>query len=473
MAFIHYATILCIQSLILTIGAKTILRTVFSDAKLNVTNAIFAVTLSCSCTLFILVFAEITDISTAAVRSCFWQFDLHLLLVLVVLLIPWYQVYSFLRQTRGWRQKMSLYFSCILWAIYMYLFTRLGYTPAPEARIVVDGSTTTTIVLSWAELSLFRVAITGITLISVLSGFGVIHTPYYNLSIFRKPVSERDYRFAQNAYEQTMSMIRDKKSQLSRMTRDQQTKPTGFGRIMFFVQGPEQREYDLLESEIQQLESLSETMKGDLNELARERAKSQFGQTWKGRLWILISHIFSFYCIYKLVVTTVNVVFRRAGTSDPITRMLSLLISHFGISDTAFWAQQLSFWFAGIIVFGSVRGFFQLLTKILRSFSQRVVVPKNNVVLFVAHMMGMYFLSSVLMMQSTLPPEYSHLISSSLSQIEFDFFRSWSDIIFVISWLLVAVVLYVLHQTNDARQLATDFADVQLMSVESGSGNML
>ncbi|KAI9271494.1 Abscisic acid G-protein coupled receptor-domain-containing protein [Phascolomyces articulosus] len=475
MALIDYATIIGIQLLILSIGARSLLQIVFDDAKLHLTNAIFAITLSCSCTLFILVFCEIFDIFVADARSWFWQFNLHVLLVLVVLLIPWYQVYSFLRQTRGWRQKTSFYFSCIVWVIYLYLFTRLGYTPSMENQIHMgdNSSSSSTIVLSWAEVSLFRVAVTGITLISILSGFGVVHTPYYNLSIFRKPVSERDYRYAQNAYEQTLTMIRDKKSLLSRMRPAQKVKPTGLGRLISFVQGPEQLEYDLLENEIVQLEGLTETMKTDLNELARERAKSQFGNTWRGRCWIVVNHLFSIYCIYRLTVTTINVLFRRAGTSDPITRLLSLLISHFGISDTVFWSQQLSFWFAGIIVFGSVRGFFQLLTKVFRSFSQRMVVPKNNVVLFVAHMMGMYFLSSVLMMQNTLPPEYSHLISSSLGQIEFNFFRHWSDIIFVASWLLAAIVLYVLHQTNDARQLASDFAEVQLLSVEDGNSNMM
>ena len=44
------------------------------------------------------------------------------------------------------------------------------------------------------------------------------------LCIYNRPVSERDYRYAQNAYEQTLSMIRDKKSLLSRMTPAQQTK---------------------------------------------------------------------------------------------------------------------------------------------------------------------------------------------------------------------------------------------------------
>lgn len=68
-------------------------------------------------------------------------------------------------------------------------------------------------------------------------------------------------------------------------------------------------------------------------------------------------------------------------------------------------------------------------------------------------------------MQSNLPPEYRHFLTSSLKDIEFDYFRHWYDIIFVISWLLAAIVLYVLHQTNDARSLATDFADIQLEHV--------
>jgi hypothetical protein len=42
------------------------------------------------------------------------------------------------------------------------------------------------------------------------------------------------------------------------------------------------------------------------------------------------------------------------------------MISHFDDVkiDAEFWSQQLSFWFAGIIVFGSVRGFVKLLTRV-------------------------------------------------------------------------------------------------------------
>lgn len=79
------------------------------------------------------------------------------------------------------------------------------------------------------------------------------------------------------------------------------------------------------------------------------------------------------------------------------------MMSHNTINDTVYWSQQLSFWFAGIIVFGSVRGFIKILTKV---FMLKVSFSKSQSLLFVAHIMGMYFLSSVLMMQMNLPSEY-------------------------------------------------------------------
>lgn len=94
--------------------------------------------------------------------------------------------------------------------------------------------------------------------------------------------------------------------------------------------------------------------------------------------------------------------------------MLSAMMSHLDRNnvdfkiDPVFWSQQLSFWFAGIIVFGSVRGFLKLLTRVLRVFMLKVTFSTSNYLLFVAHMMGMYFLSSVLMMQMSLPPEYRY-----------------------------------------------------------------
>jgi hypothetical protein len=61
----------------------------------------------------------------------------------------------------------------------------------------------------------------------------------------------------------------------------------------------------------------------------------------------------------------INVVFRLGPSqSDPISRGLSIFITWSGTNlDQAFWSQQLSFWFIGVLVFISLRG---LLINLIR-----------------------------------------------------------------------------------------------------------
>ncbi|OAD05901.1 hypothetical protein MUCCIDRAFT_138027, partial [Mucor lusitanicus CBS 277.49] len=336
---------------------------------------------------------------------------------------------------------------------------------------------------------IIRISIIGITLISVLSGFGVVNTPFTTWSSYKRHVSEQDFKVAEHAYQQTEDMIQGKRVLLEKMqsqddVSDKKKTSTSnggfFSRMVSSITGSEDNviniyaEIRLLQTEIEQLEGLAVNMKSDLDELERGRAKSRFSQTWKGRIWGVVDKIFAMYCIYKLIVTTINVLLQRSGSSDPITKMLSVMMSHLDRNnvdfkiDPVFWSQQLSFWFAGIIVFGSVRGFLKLLTRVLRVFMLKVTFSTSNILLFVAHMMGMYFLSSVLMMQMSLPPEYRYLVSSSLQSVEFDYFKHWSDIIFVVSSFISALVIYVIYITHDAKSMATDFADIELMSAENG-----
>jgi len=72
--------------------------------------------------------------------------------------------------------------------------------------------------------------------------------------------------------------------------------------------------------------------------------------------------------------------------------------------DVQFWSQQLSFFFVGLMIFLSIRGLLNELSKFFRAFSRRI--SSSNIILFLAHLMGLYFLSSVLMMRQSLPVEY-------------------------------------------------------------------
>ncbi|KAG2236956.1 hypothetical protein INT48_002025 [Thamnidium elegans] len=479
MAALDNIIFISIQVALLTIGSRKVAQLLFNDYQppklsqfsnpLYIPHLLFSLTLSSSCTLFLLVFSEIIHLFSNTARSQYWKFNLDILLLLVIIVIPWFQFYAFFHITRGWKPKPSIYLTTILWIIYLYLFSQINqYTTLEHTT-------------SWIELGIVRTSIIGITVISVLSGFGVINTPFNTWSSYKRKVSEQDYRVAERAYNQTDSIIKEKKALLQRMRNqhdasDKKEKPAkGFmNKVASVFSSSEQSETVLLQTEIEQLEGLAVNMRSDLDELERGRAKSRFSQTWKGKIWSLIDFIFAIYCVYKLIVTTINVLLQRSGSTDPITKMLSLMMAHLDRNnmdfkiDVSFWSQQLSFWFAGMIVFGSVRGFLKLLTRLLRVFMLKVTFSTSNILLFVAHMMGMYFLSSVLMMQMSLPAEYRYLISSSLHSVEFDFFRRWSDIIFVGSSVASGCIIYVIYQTHDAKSLATDFADIELSSVENG-----
>jgi hypothetical protein len=74
--------------------------------------------------------------------------------------------------------------------------------------------------------------------------------------------------------------------------------------------------------------------------------------------------------------------------------------------DVRFWSQQLSFFFVGLMIVLSIRGLLNELSKFFKAFSRHV--SSSNIILFLAHIMGLYFLSSVLTMRQNLPLEFRY-----------------------------------------------------------------
>lgn len=84
-------------------------------------------------------------------------------------------------------------------------------------------------------------------------------------------------------------------------------------------------EYDQLETEIQQLESLVDMMKMDVNELARERSRNVYDHTWVGFGWNLVRHAFTLYCIYKLFMVSLFAV--ALVTANSVLDLLQCAVS--------------------------------------------------------------------------------------------------------------------------------------------------
>lgn len=153
-------------------------------------------------------------------------------------------------------------------------------------------------------------------------------------------------------------------------------------------------------------------------------------RTLRGRVFNFFGYVLSGFCVYKMIMSTVNVLFRRNRDKDPITNAIEKilyvwptvslwvrLLTHsccFDVStqsahmwidvqiNVRFISEMASLGLVGILVFTQTRGFLLTIVKIFRAWSS--IVSNNSVVLWLAHLMGMYFVSSFVLMRMNLSP---------------------------------------------------------------------
>ncbi|KAL1923893.1 uncharacterized protein VTP21DRAFT_6928 [Calcarisporiella thermophila] len=446
------------QALFFAVGWIFLVQKLFQDYEApsdrRGVQLVFALTFSCSCTLFELIIMEILNILSIGARWFHWKLALSVLLFHVIILIPFYQCYLFLSQAQeGFLRRNALLFSPLIWAVYFYLFWKVG------AHFPIMSTETSA---GFNEFGLSRVGVLGVTLMAVLSGFGSVNSPYTMLFLFLRPVSGADIQSAERKYVRIMDMITAKKKRiaLAEMRYKASTEHSRMGGIMRRVfssvgMGTSGESLSSLKEEVQILESLSRQLFSDIDDLYMEREKLIIARTWRGKYFNILGYIFSIYCVYKLVIAATNIIFNRIGSTDPITNALTLLINHMNVDmDVQFWSQQLSFFFVGIIILCSIRGLLIQLMKFFKAFSSSI--SPSNVVLFLAQIMGMYFLSTVLLMRMNLPPEYRLSVSKALGALEFNFYHRWFDVIYLLSGIASGFFLYFVHQSNKNNVLISE-----------------
>jgi len=413
-------------------------------------QATFSATFSLSCTMFELIIFEILDILNEDSRFFHWKLNLYLILFLVVFVVPSCIAYFVVNNIR-FLQNIKIIATSVVWFTFIYFFWKIG-DPFP----ILSANHG---ILS-IEQVISRVGVIGVTAMAVLSGFGAVNCPYSYLSYFLRHVTVEDVASNEKRLLQITELILSKKKRIAiskRATSNHQNKDSKwYSRFQPSPISPSSGENTaLLQRDLDSWEELSRQVFLESVDLRAQRQRIAYSKTFRGHYFNILGYFFSIYCVWKILMCTINIVFNRVGKVDPVTKLLTFLVDFFGIEfNIKLYSQQFSFLLVGVMVFTSIRGLLINLTKFFYAISSSK--SSNIIVMVLAQIMGMYFVSSVLLMRMNMPEDYRQIITKVLGELQFPFYHRWFDVIFLVSALSSMTLLYLAHKQAPEKHTMRD-----------------
>ncbi|XP_018571058.1 Golgi pH regulator [Anoplophora glabripennis] len=445
MTFLQDTVVVLASQVAFFVGAWIFfMKQLFKDYEVRhiMVQLIFSITLTLSCTMFELIIFEILGLLESSSRYFYWCLMLYLLLFVVIVLNPFYIGYYCISSIRYVKPDYVKHLTILIWIAFIIIFWKIG-DPFPIMN-PKQG------VLSMEQL-VSRIGVIGVTVMALLSGFGAVNYPYTSMAYFMREVSEADVLNIEKRLMQTMDMVLIRKKRIAIAKKqslekvDSANKRSIWGMLSSVGSNRSHENISQLRLEIEGLEELSRTLFLEVHENRNMLERIEWSKTWKGIYFNFLGYIFSGYCLWKIFICTINIVFDRVGKKDPVTRGIEIAVHWMGWNfDVNFWSQQVSFYLVGCIVVTSIRGFIITLTKFFNRMSSSK--SSNIIVLVLAQIMGMYFVSSVLLLRMNMPVQYRAIITQVLGALQFNFYHRWFDVIFLVSALGSIVTLYLAHK---------------------------
>lgn len=306
--------------------------------------------------------------------------------------------------------------------------------------------------------SVGRVGVLGTSIMGLLSGYGAVNCPYTYLEFFIKKTSPTRVSELETQYLRKTEMLLVKRRRLAwdkdkagKASGSSASEPAGMSFLQSlwtsFTAGSSG-----LEKEVRAAEAMARDLFVQIDHLKEDQEREIFSrETFRGRLYNYLGYFFSGYCVYKVFMCIFNITFDRVAKIDPVTRAFQLLAVFVNLDvDVAVWSQYVSFILVGIIIITSVRGF---LVSLLLFFDRYSAATSSDlIVLILAQIMGMYFVSSVLLIRMNLPIQFRRIITVVLGKIEFNFYQRWFDGIFLVSSLMTAFTFFVMNKLESQNQ---------------------
>ena len=129
-----------------------------------------------------------------------------------------------------------------------------------------------------------------------------------------------------------------------------------------------------------------------------------------------------------------------------MTAGIGFFVHIFGVDwDVQLWSKEISFIFVACIITSSIKNFLSEVLKVFRIVDRQEY--SKALVLLSAQLVGLYVISSILMLRLNLPQANRLLLTEILNAVEFDFFAKWFDAIYIFAAVASAVFVYTTKST--------------------------
>lgn len=495
----------------------------------------FSTTIGLAIVLGELILSEIADVVSAEARDAALCVVVPSLLVLLVLLIPFLEIQSvlagsglcsFQRSSRGHFPRWAWTLQTAGFGIWLFIFWSIGkavpsdgtaahaesflYSRAAKVRGSIDA-TGISIASKWrggdviasgddwnadalARACLERIGIIGISLMALLSGFASVSSPWHMLidttARRKRPVTDTDIARKQAGLDTTGELLVTKRHRLRSLQRKLAATTTEsnanagaqgvmgkiVGSLKGSISGPsgDATEIKALQMEISGLETMEANLQASLASIKSRQAAQARAGTALGRILGIPAYIFSIYCIYRILATSLTS-FRRLyypasasfSSSDPINRFLGLLAKHWDPKlDQIAWARQISFLLSGVILIASANAVVQTFHIFAKWAPGLLYQAQANLALIIGQISATYVISAGLLLRSNLPKDMGSAVGHALeSALEPTFVDRWFEGWFLFSSVATALGIWVgrrIHGTGGFGEWGDEWEEVEL-----------
>ncbi|KNC37695.1 hypothetical protein PFLG_02801 [Plasmodium falciparum RAJ116] len=211
------------------------------------------------------------------------------------------------------------------------------------------------------------------------------------------------------------------------------------------------KNYNKLKKEIEDIVYTNTSMYYSLNAILSRKFEIQENTNCVlGRINVILNSIMFLTVVYKIIMSTLNIIFIRIYIRDPFSKIIEKICLFFNIkyNIAIIYAPYISLIYISYIVAINMKKFLQQIIQISSFFSFYFKLFSNMWILLISELMGLYFVTNSLLLTSYLPVNYNHVMNFVLgNNYDYNIFHLHSDYVFIISsaFTLIICILYMIY----------------------------